>query len=107
MHTYKNLIFTNHAYARLKDRSISEDAIWQTIQWPEKKYPDQKSTKFIKSVYERRLHVIANWLAQENKWLIISVWVRGEEDKQPIVWQILTLPFRIGYWILKKIFTKM
>ena len=103
MNTYKNLIFTNHAFDRLSLRSITQDAIWQTITYPEKKYPQDQTTKFIKSVQDRRLHVIASWLTKENKWLVVSVWVRGEEDKEPVVWQLITLPFRLIWWLIKKL----
>jgi len=103
MHVYKNLIFTHHAYDRLKDRSITAEAIWQTVQWPANKYPSQKATKFIKSVHHRRLHVIASWLAKEKKWLVISVWVRGEADRVPMGWWLMTLPFKLTYWLLKSL----
>lgn len=103
MNTYKNLIFTNHAFDRLSLRSITQDAIWQTINYPEKKYPQDQTIKFIKSVQDRRLHVIASWLAKENKWLVVSVWVRGEEDQEPVIWQLITLPFKLIWWLIKKL----
>lgn len=102
---YKNLVFTKHALERLGDRSISMDAIWQTVSHPDKKFKnDGNSTKFIKTVGGRKVHTVATYLNKENKWLVVSVWVRGEDDKQPLVWQIIVLPFKILWWLLKAIF---
>jgi hypothetical protein len=103
MNEYKNLIFTHHASARFQDRHITADAIWQTVQWPDKKFTNHEKIKFIKTINDRRLHVIASWLAKDKKWLIISVWVRGEEDKEPIIWSLITLPFKITYWLLTRL----
>ncbi len=102
---YKNLVFTKHALDRLQDRSISEDAIWQTIARPDKKFKnDGQSVKFIRSVNGRKVHAVATYLKNENKWLVVSVWIRGEDDKQPLVWQLIVLPFKILWWIIKTFF---
>lgn len=105
-HIYKNIIFTNHAYDRIKSRNISEHAVFETINYPDKK--QKKSTdsiKYVKTIRNRKHQAIATYKNDQKKYLVISAWVRGEEDKQPIVWQLITLPFRIILWILKKIFT--
>jgi hypothetical protein len=104
---YKNLVFTNHAFDRIKGRVITKDAVYLVINNADKKYKtDNNSTKFIKTVRGRKIHVVANYLMKENKWLIISVWVRGEDDKAPIIWTLITLPFVITYkiliWFLKR-----
>lgn len=100
-HTYKDLIFTKHAYNRLKERSIAEHAIWEVIHHPAQKFPSKGQTKFIKAIHDRKIHVVAKRLEPEDKWLIISVWVRGEEDKEPILWRLLILPFKILWWLIK------
>lgn len=100
---YKNLVFTKHAVERLQDRTISLDTIWQVINYPDAKHSkDEEKIKFIRTLDQRKIHVIATKLDQENKWLIVSVWVRGEEDKAPLSWQLMTLPFKIVVWIVKK-----
>lgn len=104
---YKNLVFTTHALERLKDRSLSQDSIYKTLQNPDfKKEMGRDKTKFFRTLNKRKVQVVASYLNEERKWLIISVWVRGEENKQPLVWRMLTLPFRIVWWFSKKIFLK-
>ena len=100
-HTYKNIVFTNHAYDRIKSRSISSHAIYETIQYPDKEFKKaSNATKYIKTIHDRKYHVVAKYKKNEKKYLVISAWVRGEDDKQPLIWQILTLPFKIAWWII-------
>lgn len=99
---YQNLVFTNHAFDRIKSRVVTQDAVWQTVNHPGKKFNQgQGSTKFMRTVSDRQVQVIATWLKPEQKWLIISVWVRGETDRLPLAWQIMILPFRIIWWLIK------
>lgn len=101
---YKNLIFTNHAQNRFKTRGISIESIFQTIQNPDHKIKiEQEKIKFFRTLHNRKIQVIAIYKKEEKKWLVISAWVRGEQDKLPLVWQILVLPFKILWWLFKKI----
>ncbi len=101
---YHDLIFTKHAINRKLNRSISNNKIFQTIHFPDQKIRIKQSKwKFIKTFNNRPVHIVAKELKEKNKWLIISLWVRGEDDKTPFVWQILTLPFKIIFWIFKTI----
>lgn len=102
------IVFTTHAEERRRQRSIPVEAIKSTVLHPHKTYPGKQAgtTKFLKTVNQRRLHVVAQYLKDEKKWLIISVWVRGEDDQPSLSWQLLTLPFRLGWWILQKLFNK-
>lgn len=104
--TYRDLIFTNHAYHRLKQRSLSADGVWQTIHQPISKVKSGKGHKYIRQIGDRNYQVVANFLSQENKYLIVSLWVRGEDDRLPLTWQILRLPFVLLWWLVKKIFDK-
>ncbi len=102
---YRDLIFTNHAEHRLKDRSLKADCVYQTIHQPNyKKKIDQEKIKFIAEINKREYHVIATHLHQENKWLVISNWVRGEEDPVPLSWQLISAPFRLIHFIIMQIF---
>lgn len=96
---YKSLVFTDHALERLGKRSITQEMVYQVLSNPYKSYPNEQSTKFIKNVNGRKVHVVGQFLKEENKWLIISVWVRGEDDQLPIAWRIITFPF----WLLWKL----
>jgi hypothetical protein len=98
--TYKNLVFSKHALARLSDRILTQDAIYQTIQFPDKTFSENDSTKFIRTVNNRRIHVVAAPI-ENNQWLVISTWVRGEEDRVPLMWQLITLPFRAAWYLIR------
>jgi hypothetical protein len=103
---YKNLIFTKHAAERIGDRSITKDKIWQTINNPDKVLKkNHGSKKFIKTISDRKFHVVATYLTKEKSYLVISAWVRGEDDKQSIIWTLITLPFKIIFWIIKYLFS--
>ena len=104
--TYKNLVFSKHALARLKDRTLNQDAIYQAVSFPDKSFANKDSTKFIKLINDRLIHVVATPI-KNNQWLIVSAWVRGEEDKQSIIWQLITLPFKIIWWVIKFFYAKI
>lgn len=102
---YKNLIFTNHAQDRYKSRDISAETIFQTIKNPDYKVKiDQNKAKFLRNLNKRKIQVIAIYKNEEKKWLVISAWVRGEEDKLPLTWQIISFPFKLIWWSLKSLF---
>lgn len=96
---YRSIIFTDHALDRLDSRSISQEVVNQVVTNPYKKHQNGDTTKFIKKVHDRNIHVVAQYLSEERKWLVISVWVRGEEDKNPLAWRIITFPF----WLVWKL----
>lgn len=94
---YHNLIFTDHAFERLRLRSVSKDQVYQVVSDPDKKFPSNKlqQIKFTRIINHRHIQLVAKHLADQNKWLIVSVWVRGEDDPAPLTWQIITFPFKI------------
>lgn len=102
---YKNIIFTDHAYHRAMQRSIQVHAIYETISSPDftKKVGDSK-TKFYKTINQRKYQVIAIYKSDQKKHLVISAWVRGEEDKPSLVWQLITLPFKLLWFIVSLCF---
>ncbi len=95
--TYKNLIFTKHALNRMSERSISQHAVWQVLNQPDISRPEGKpnTTRFIRLLNDRKYHVVATYLPDQKRTLVVSTWVRGEEDAVPIVWQLLVLPFKL------------
>lgn len=106
MSAYKNLIFTKHALARMRERSVSNDSIFRVIQAPDTIKGDKsgsKPVKFVRLYNDRLYHVIAQWKRQERAWLVVSVWVRGEDDRESILAQLLLLPFRLFWRLLKKL----
>jgi hypothetical protein len=101
---YKNVVFSKHALQRIHKRHISQDAIVRTLKSPaEKETEHNGNVKFIKAIEEREIHVIANWLEDENRWIVVSAWVRGEEDPRPLWQWVYILPYRLIRWALRRI----
>ena len=100
---YKNVVFSKHALQRLKQRRISQDAVVRTLKNPsEKESEDNDNVKFIKDVNQREIHVVANWLEDENRWIVVSAWVRGEDDPRPLWQWVFILPYRFIRWVLRR-----
>lgn len=97
------VIFTKHALERLQKRSISEDAARSVLLHPDTTVPGKKpgTVKFVRTLSGRNIQLIGTYLADQKKWLVLSAWVRGEDDKPSLTWQILSLPFRIIKYFLK------
>jgi len=90
---YKNLIFSDHALERMRRRRIDDDVVVNVIRKPDSKQTEPNgNTRFIKDVKGRNVHVVSNYLADEKKWLVVSTWVRGEDDPRPWWMQIIRLP---------------
>lgn len=106
-HTYKNLIFTKHALARMNERSIQYDSIYWVLRDPDSvkgELQGSKPVKFIRLYTNRLYHVVAQWKKDQQAWLVVSVWVRGEDDKEAISTQLVLFPFRVIWWIIRRIF---
>lgn len=88
------VILTNHVLDRAKLRKMDLDEIKMTITNPLKSFPtttndNQPARRFIKNCQHRRYHVIAVYTPEQNAWIAVSAWVRGEEDPKPILIQFL------------------
>ncbi len=105
-------IFTKHSLERLHQRSISQDAAESVLQHPDHTEPGKKpgTVKFVRVLNGRNIQLIATYLDDQKKWLVVSAWVRGEDDKVPLMWQLLTLPFKLIWkllvWLFKKLTNK-
>lgn len=103
----KSIIFTKHAKQRRKLRKISNYEIQLTLNAPDQEIELKPNLfKFKKKVKKRKLQIIAQYLKEQKKYLIISVWVRGEDDPTPLAWRLITLPFKLIWWFLKWLFKK-
>jgi hypothetical protein len=105
MHSNK-FIFTNHALERLQQRSISQSMAESVLHNPDRTETGKKpgTVKFIRTLNGRNIQIVATLLEDQRKWLVVSAWVRGEDDKVPFVWQVITLPFRFSWWLLRTLF---
>ncbi len=78
---YSNIAFTKHARERMQERIITEDMVRTAIRMPDHTYiEDDGDTKFICKVRGARVHVVCKPVPEEDKWLVKSTWVRGEDD---------------------------
>lgn len=100
-----SIILTNHARERLSLRKMAQSDIERVMRNPDQTLPGKKSgtTKFIKKIDGRNHQVVAKLLENKKDWLVLSVWVRGEEDFNLIEWVVL-LPFRIIGWVFRQLF---
>ena len=100
-----SLIFTHHAQERARRRQISATEIGQVLSRPDQTFPGEKpgTIKFTRTLDGRPMYVVATFLKASQKWLIVSVWVRGEEDPTPLSWQVITFPFRLVYKIIRQL----
>lgn len=108
---YQSLIFTNHGLERLASRSITQSMVWQVVSHPDKQFNEANNkVKFVGMLGNRRLHVVAQRLEKEKKWLVISAWVRGEDDKAPLAWRVISFPFWLVWkfllWLVSFLFSK-
>ena len=99
-----SVIFTHHAEERLEKRRIAKSDIERTISKPDKSFPGKKqgTVKFIRRIDHRNHQVIAKRLENKKDWLVLSVWVRGEDDFNWVEWVVLA-PFRLIAFFVKKL----
>jgi hypothetical protein len=93
----------------MRERSISDDSIYWVIRDPDTTKGNSQGTspvKFIRTLAGRNYHVVAQWKKQEQAWLIVSVWVRGEADRESLSIQLILAPFRLLRWLLQLLFKK-
>jgi len=99
---YGGMIWTNHALDRLDRRQISQSDALATLKKPDKTFPGKKeeSVKFIRLINQRQIHVVGK-LNEDKQWVIMSVWVRGEEDRQWWLVRVFKTLGRIVKWVWK------
>jgi hypothetical protein len=71
-----DVVFTNHAIERMKERGISGDLAWQSVRRPDRTTPgkEKHTTEFIK--YHNK-HTITT-IAKKNdlgEWVVLSAWI--------------------------------
>jgi hypothetical protein len=97
-----SIILTHHAEKRMKKRRMARSDIERVIGNPDKTFPGKKegTVKFVKWIDQRQHQVVAKLLENKKDWLVLSVWVRGEEDFNWVQWLVL-LPFRLLWKVIK------
>jgi len=78
---HKTVVFTKHARERLDLRRVGEDMIIQVMRSPIATHKKEDGKiKFVGKSMGAKVHVIGKPIPEQNKWLVISLWVRGEDD---------------------------
>lgn len=103
---YGGFIWTNHVLERIKQRGLTQADVLAVLKNPAKTFPGHKngSVKFIRTLGGRRIHAVAVLNEDDKKWVVVSVWVRGEEDRlswyETLVRKIVDLLAKalVGVW---------
>lgn len=71
-----DVVFTNHAIERMKDRKISGDLAWQTVRAPDRTNPGKEkyTTEFIKRFNTYTITAIGK-KNDIGEWVVLSVWI--------------------------------
>ena len=104
------IVYTKHAEQRVSLRRLSRHSIEETIANPDRVQDDTDGKRrFIKRQGTRLYHVVARYNPAQKAWVVISVWVRGEEDPQNYLWLVITWPFKaLGkalWWLIRLLFS--
>ena len=74
-------VLTNHAKERMELRSITASMISHALANPHSIQDESdESVKYIRFTDGRQLHVIAFYNPNQKKWIVKTVYVRGESD---------------------------
>lgn len=109
----QKLIFTKHALERMKLRDIEHGEIVSVLNKPRLTKPSEDQPDAIvstRTLSGRDIHVVTKYLSDQKKTLVISTWVRGEEDPLPLHIQLLLFPFKVLFkllwWLVRLPFRK-
>jgi len=93
----------------MHQRKLSHSDIEKTIFDPDRSFFTEKrdTKKFIKDIRGRNHQIVAKLLENKKDWLVLSVWVRGEEDRGfNIVEWVVLLPFKLVWRTVKFLMRK-
>jgi hypothetical protein len=102
---HKNVIFTDHAMQRLKRRRISQDMAVNALRKPDRKQDeDDGKVRFVREINGRNVQIVARYLDDDQQWMVVTGWVRGEEDPRRWWVHVLLLPWvvlRMAWRVLR------
>ena len=92
---YGNVIWTNHAIDRMRDRGLSQEQAWVAFRNPDSQSDNknQDSKEFKKRFGDSLVTIIAKQ-NEKKEWIILSVWSRlvykkGSEQKKVSLGRLL------------------
>lgn len=79
---YGGVVWTNHALERMRTRRVSQAAALAVLRNPTRTIPGNTpgTVKFSRTIEGRRIQAVGK-IDDKKKWVVLSVWVRGEEDE--------------------------
>ena len=84
-------------------RHLTKSGIQQTIDYPDRVYTrEDGAQKFIKKIGDKPYHVVAKLNPKNQEIVVISAWIRGEDDPVSGVWLLITAPFRLIRWLWRR-----
>lgn len=94
---YGNVIWTNHALSRLRERGIRQGDAWATFNRPDQsRYAKSKEAwVYYKTYGTRRIEVVAKQ-NEKKEWIILSVWskeVHPQKHHTPLFVRIIKAIF--------------
>jgi hypothetical protein len=83
---YTDFVLTNHAEERMALREVDRQMVEMAIKRPDERVPeDDGDTRFVRTINGRELHVVGKFLSDEHRWLVKSLWIRGEADEDNVL----------------------
>ena len=97
-----HIILTKHARERIAQRRMTVLGVEETVLEPDKKIKlKDGQVKFVKQQGTRLYQVVTTYKEKEHAWLVLSAWVRGEDDPEDLLWVILTAPVKLLWKLMK------
>jgi hypothetical protein len=94
------IILTDHVRRRMRLRGISEGDISLALRESDRRFSSGDGReKFIKYLDREPLHVIAK-RNSVGDWVVLSAWIRGQDDPLPLWWRAIRLPFLLLWHLL-------
>jgi hypothetical protein len=83
---YTDFILTHHAEERMALREVDRHMVEMAFKRPDERViEDDGDTRFIRTINGRELQVVGKFLDDEHRWLVKSLWVRGEDDEDNVL----------------------
>ena len=101
------IVYTDHAHERIGLRRLSKTSIEQTIRHPDRVQKiENGETKYTKRMGSKLYQVVVKIDHQQEAIIVVSAWIRGQEDPPDYLWKFITLPFRLIRWLWRLLFSK-
>lgn len=77
---YKGIVLTNHALERMRERFISPEQVFATINHPDRsRYAQEKSAFIYNKTFGNNMVEVVGSKNDRKEWVVVSVWSRPLE----------------------------